>query len=86
MVAVLEEDAYLTYLTQVENYISTEYISAAGERYGLLLNDNFEVLAYLPGLCDVKEGMLVFDYESGNLRQCRLYSLGELLALGETLK
>ncbi|RGE61006.1 serine/threonine protein kinase [Eisenbergiella massiliensis] len=86
LVAVLEEDAYLTYVTQVENYIITEYISAAGERYGLLLNDNFEVLAYLPGLCDVKEGMLVFDYESGNLRQCRLYSLGELLALGETLK
>lgn len=86
LVAELEEDAYLTYVTQLEDYIITEYISAAGERYGLLLNDNFEVLAYLPGLCDVKEGMLVFDYESGNLRQCRLYSLGELMALGETLK
>ena len=33
LVAVLEEDAYLTYVTQVENYIITEYISAAGERY-----------------------------------------------------
>ena len=27
---------------------------------------------------------LVFDDQSGNLRQCRLYSLQELIALGET--
>ena len=86
LAAILEEDAYLTYVTQVGDYIITEYISTAGTRYGLLLNDNLEVLAYLPRLCDVYEGMLVFDYESGNLRQCRLYSLGELITLGETIK
>lgn len=86
LAAVLEEEAYLTYVTPVEDYIITEYISASGERYGLLLNGKFEVLAHLPGLCDVNEGMLVFDYGSGNLRQCRLYSLGELTALGEAIK
>lgn len=84
LVSVLEKDSYLTYVTQVGDYIITEYISAAGARYGLLLDDKLQTLAYLPGLCDISDGKLVFDYESGNLRQCRLYSLQELKALGET--
>lgn len=84
LVATLEEDSYLTYVTQIEGYIMTEYISAAGERYGILLDNDLQKLAYLPGLCDITEDMLVFDYGSGNLRQCRLYSLQELIALGET--
>lgn len=83
-VAVLEKDSYLTYVTQVGEYIITEYVSAAGDRYGLLLDDRLQTLAYLPGLCDISDGMLVFDYKSGNLRQCRLYSLPELMALGES--
>ncbi len=82
--AVLEEDSYLTYVTQMGEYLITEYVSAAGERYGILLDRNLQKLAYLPGLCDVTGGMLVFDYGTGNLRQCRLYSLRELTALGET--
>lgn len=80
----LEEDSYLTYVTQVEDYIITEYVSAAGERYGLLLDDKLQTLAYLPGLCDISDGRLVFDDKSGNLRQCRLYSIQELKALGES--
>ncbi len=82
-VAVLEEDSYLTYVTQLGNYLITEYVSSSGERYGLLLNEDFQTLAYLPGLCDVMNGMPVFDYGSGNLRQCRLYSLQELKTFGE---
>lgn len=83
LVTTLEEDAYLTYVTKVGDYILTEYISTAGKRYGILLNDNFETLAYLPELCDVFGETLVFDYQSGNLRQSRLYSLQELKAIGE---
>lgn len=84
-VAVLEEDSYLTYVTQVGEYFITEYISTAGERYGILLDENFQKLAYLPGLCDViGDNMLVFDFKSGDLRQCPLYSLSELVALGNT--
>ena len=82
--AELEKDSYLTYVTQLGEYIVTEYISAAGQRYGLLLNDRLETLAYLPDLCDIAGDQLVFDYGSGNLRQCRLYSLQELVSLGET--
>lgn len=84
LVAELEKDDYLTYVTQTGEYLITEYISASGERYGLLLDEEFQKLADLPGLCDVLEDGLVFDYQSGNLRQCRLYSLQELIALGET--
>ncbi|MCD7738999.1 MAG: hypothetical protein LUH58_08200, partial [Lachnospiraceae bacterium] len=81
--AVLESDDYLTYVTQIGENLITEYVTAAGERYGLLLNSNFETIAYLSNLCDVMDDLLFFDYESGNIRQCRLYSLQELITLGE---
>ena len=82
-VAALEQDSYLTYVTETGGYIITEYISAAGERYGLLLDERLQTLAYLPGLCDIVGDKLVFDYESGDLRQCRLYSLEELVNMGK---
>lgn len=84
LVRELEPEAYLTYVTQVGDYVVTEYISAQGERYGLLLDGNCETLATLPGLCDITaDGRLVFDDTRGNLRQSRIYSLQELMALGE---
>lgn len=84
LVRELEADAYLTYVTQVDEYVITQYVSTQGERYGLLLNADCETLAKLPGLCDVLEdGTLVFDDDRGNLRQCRIYSTQELIALGE---
>ncbi len=86
LVAELEKDAYLTYVTEVGEYIVTEYMSAAGERYGLLLDKELQTLAKLPQLCDIVDGQAVFDYETGDLRQCRLYSLQELVALGEAYK
>ena len=84
LVAALEKDSYLTYVTQAGEYIITEYMSAEGQRYGLLLDRQLQTLAYLPGLCDVVGELLVFDDGSGNLRQCRLYSLQELKTLGES--
>lgn len=83
LVTTLEEESYLTYVTPIKEYIITEYISAVGERYGLLLDSEFQTIAYLPRFCDIADGKLVFDYQSGDLRQCRLYSLQELIALGE---
>lgn len=84
LVATLEKDSYLSYVTEEGDYLITEYISAEGERYGLLLDKKFQTRAYLPNLCDVKDGMLVFDYEAGHLRQSHLYSLPELIELGES--
>lgn len=84
LAARLEPDAYLTYVTQVGDYIITEYISAQGDRYGLLLDGTCQVLADLPRLCDVTpEGKLVFDDKMGTLRESRIYSLQELLGLAE---
>lgn len=60
LVSMLEEDAYLTYVTQVGDYIITEYVSALGERYGLLLDEQCRVLARMPNLCDVIGDTLVF--------------------------
>ncbi|MCI9142013.1 MAG: hypothetical protein HFH87_05235, partial [Lachnospiraceae bacterium] len=86
LAATLEKDSYLTYVTQVQDYIITEYISAEGRRYGILLDEQLQKLAYLPELCDVNGDMLVFDYGAGELRQCRIYSLPELMELGERYK
>lgn len=84
LLTTLEEEAYLTYVTQTGEYIITEYISSEGERYGILLDDKLQQLARLPNLCDVYgDDTLIFDYDAGILRQCRLYSLQELMALGE---
>lgn len=79
----LEQDSYLTYVTQVGEYILTEYISTSDERYGILLDDKLQKLAILPGLCDVAGDTLVFDYGSGDLRYSRIYSLEELMEMGE---
>lgn len=83
-VGELEAEDYLTYVTQAGEWIITEYMTGKGERYGLLLNDNLEVLARLPGLCDITpDGGLLFDDMAGTLRQSRIYSLRELTALAE---
>ena len=82
-VGKLEKDAYLTYVTQVGENILTEYIDSSGNRYGLLLNEQLETLAKLPCLCDVHDDQFVFDYKSGDLRKTPVYSLEELIRLGQ---
>ena len=58
----LEKDAFLTYVTETDEYILTEYVRADGERYGLLLDQNLEILADLADLCDISL--------SASIRQC----------------
>ena len=82
LIAELEPDAYLAYVTQIGDHVMTEYISAEGERYGILLNERCEPVADLPGLCDVlPDGTLFFDDMYGTIRKTRIYSITELLAL-----
>ena len=81
---MLESDDYLTYVTQVEDQLLTEYTTAQGERYGLLLDSSGSVIADIPELCDIlPDGTLVFDDMRGNLRRSRIYSMQELLALAK---
>lgn len=84
-ITTLEKDSYLTYVTQIENGLITEYVRSDGERYGLLLNQNLEIVAYLPDLCDVTEEYLVFDDHSGKLRKSPVYTLKELTELGRKI-
>ena len=83
----LEPNDYLAYVTQVGEYVITEYVTSQGTRYGLLLDENCETLARLPNLCDIlPDGTLLFDDMRGNLRQSRIYSIQELLALAKNSK
>jgi hypothetical protein len=79
----LEKDAYLTYVTQLDGHIITEYIASSGERYALLLDERLETLARLPQLTDIVGDTLYFDDQIGNIRQGRIYSADELIALAK---
>ena len=82
-VCQLEEEAYLTYVTQAGAYMVAQYVTAEGEYYGQLLNEKCEVIADLPYLCDVIEERLIFDYPTGNLRETRIYNINELIAMAQ---
>jgi len=81
LVRELERDSYLTYVTQVGEYIITEYMTGDGFRFGMLLNSQLETLAYLPFLSDIVGEMLIFNYKTGNLRESHIYNLNELIGL-----
>lgn len=83
LICELAADDYLTYVTQVGAYVITEYTTALGERYGILLNADCEAIARLPNLCDIVDGKLVFDLPNGSLRTCSIYSLKDLQDLME---
>lgn len=79
--AELSGDAYLTYATQLDDgRMVMQYVSTDGGVYGVLMDDSFRELARMPYLCDVCEGLAVFDYPDGNLRTTRFYTLAELLS------
>ncbi len=77
----LEEDAYLTYVTQVGDYIVAQYTTADSYYFGQLLNGQCEVLADLPYLCDIVGDELYFDYPTGNIRKTQIYGIEELIRM-----
>lgn len=79
----LSEEGYLTYITETEEYIIAQYVTADGYCYGVLMNDRCEVLAYLPYLSDVLSGELYFDYPSGKIRKSQIYSIDEEMKLAQ---
>lgn len=85
LVTQLEEDANLTYVTQLEGCIMMEYVSTELERYGILLDEDLQELAELSGLCDVYEDTVVFDYQDGTIRSGSLYSLDDLISIVDRL-
>ncbi len=82
MVGQLQSDDFLTYIYDSAGYTVAEFMTGNGRRYGVLLTDELEPLAELPNLCDVfPDGTLIFDDNLGTLRQSRVYSIQELIAL-----
>ena len=77
----LERDAFLTHVTQIGDYVLTEYLTIGGERFGLLLDSELDVVAYLPFLSDFIGGYLIFNCLSGNLRKSRIYTVDELIEI-----
>jgi hypothetical protein len=79
----LEQDAFLTHVTQVGQYVITEYISLDGQRFGLLIDgQTAEPLAYSPNLTDIiGNRLIVNDRESGTLRETRLFLESELVEM-----
>ncbi|MBE7050453.1 MAG: hypothetical protein E7394_06725 [Ruminococcaceae bacterium] len=79
-IADLEKDSYLAYITEVKDYVISDYISASGERFAIMLDKNtYEPVATLPGLCDVNGEELIFDYYKGKLREKQIYSTEEMI-------
>lgn len=81
IVRELETDAYLTYITQMNEYIIAQYIATDGHKFGVLMNDDCEKLAELPYLCDVYDEDLYFDYPSGKVSKTHIYGLDELISI-----
>ena len=85
LVKELRNDDYLTYVTETDLGLVTEYINSEGERYGILLNDRLEAKAKLLNLCDVFDNKAVFDYKSGDLKISDIYTLKELVVKASSL-
>ena len=82
-IALIEEDAYLTYADEAEEYLVLRFITTDLTQYGCLMDKNGGILARLPYLCDVHDGKLYFDYQDGAVRETQVFSLEELLELAQ---
>lgn len=83
LIKELDEDAYLTYVTEVGDYIITQYVTASSEYYGYLLNDKCEVIGTLPYLCDIIDGDLIFDYPTGDIKKSKIYTKDEMKIIAQ---
>jgi serine/threonine protein kinase len=87
LVRELEQVAFLTYVTEVGQYVITEYITADGHRFGLLVDgQTAETLAYIPNLSDIiGDRLIINDRHTSTLRETRLHSMSELIDMARIL-
>ena len=81
--AELNSEDYLTYITELDNYIIAQYLSADGSFYGIVMNSKCEPIARIPYLCDISDNMLVCDLPYGSIRLSPVYGLDELVNRAE---
>ena len=87
LIRELDVDALLAFVTQVGQYVITEYITVDGHRFGLLIDGTTaETLAYIPNLSDIIGTRLIInDRQTNTLRETRLFSEGELIEMARML-
>lgn len=83
LICELTEEGYLTYITQVGDYIIAQYVTVDDYYYGVLLNNKCEKLAEFPYLSDVFNDELYFDYPTGNVRKSYIYNIDELIKIAQ---
>ncbi len=83
LVAELDDDGYLTYITETGEYLIAQYVTTDNRFYGYLMDQKCNILAYLPGICDVLPDVLLFDYHTGYVRKTPLYDLKSLLDIAK---
>ena len=81
LICELNQEGYLTYVTQVKDYIVAQYVTVDDYYYGVLLNNKCETLAKLPYLSDVVDDELYFDYPTGDVRKTRIYNIKKLIEM-----
>ena len=87
LIGSIQEDSYVTNVSQINKYLIIEYLNIAGGKYGVLLDSDCNILSYLPNLCDYHpDGTLFFDDNQGHLRKSRIFMLNELAELGQGVK
>lgn len=80
-VCELKEEGYLTYVTQVGDYMVVQFVTVDDYYYGLLLDDKCETLATLPYLSDIISDELYFDYPNGKMRKSCIYNINKLIKM-----
>lgn len=78
------EDGTLVSIDQTGPCILATYIlPRSNDRLGILFNESFDSLAYIPDICDTLDGELIVDCRDGRICTSRIYSLAELLELAQ---
>jgi len=78
-IAQIEEEAYVTYATEIEEGLVLQYVTTDAEYYGILLDRSGRPIARLPGLRDIKDHTFLFDYGNGAIYQTRVLGLKDIL-------
>lgn len=80
----IESEGCLTGAVQTGDYVVLQFSDQDNGTFGILLDTEGQILAELPGLCDVAGKKLLFDYSGGEIRESSIYSVEELIKMAES--
>ena len=80
----LTKEGYLSYVYEYDSDLIAIFTSDEGEKYGLILDEKLETIAYLPYLTDFYNDKLIFDYPTGSIKSSPIYSIDELIDIARS--